>query len=93
MTAVSTEPPGSHPPASASVPAGSGGRSVVFRGRDFPIVLPKLRDPRLKLSAIILILSLLGQTVLNFKVSAAQMMLSILLCAVIEASRVNVIIR
>ncbi len=55
-----------------------------FRGRCVPVVLPKLRDPRLKLSAIVLTLSVLGQTILNFKVSVAQILLSILLCAVIE---------
>ncbi|MDQ6839426.1 MAG: hypothetical protein M3137_14155, partial [Actinomycetota bacterium] len=50
------------------------------------MILPKLTDPRFKLSAIVLTLSLLGQTVLNFKVSVAQILLSILLCAVIEVS-------
>ncbi len=49
-------------------------------------MLPKLRDPRLKLSAIVLTLTVLGQTILNFKVSVAQVMVSILLCAVIEVS-------
>ncbi len=49
-------------------------------------MLPKLRDPRLKLSGIILTLTLLGQTILNFKVSVAQVLVSILLCAVIEVS-------
>jgi len=64
----------------------TGGRSVTVGGREIPIVLPKLGDPRLKLSAIILTLTLLGQTILNFKVSIAQILLSILLCAAIEAS-------
>jgi hypothetical protein len=58
----------------------------VLRGREIAVVLPKLGDPRLKLSAIVLTLTFLGQTILNFKVSVAQILLSILLCAVIEVS-------
>lgn len=86
MTTVSTQPPAAGPPTSPPDPPGSGGRSIVLGGREFPVVLPKLRDPRLKLSAIVLSLTLLGQTILNFKVSFAQILLSILLCAVIEVT-------
>ncbi len=86
MTTLSTPPPlpAAGPPAPA-VPA-PGGRCVVIRGREIPVVLPKLRDPRLKLSAIVLTLTLIGQTLLNFKVSVAQILLSIFLCAVIEVT-------
>jgi hypothetical protein len=86
MTTVSTPPPAAGAPGSASAHPGSSGRCVAFRGRDIPVVLPKLRDPRLKLSGIILTLTLLGQSILNFKVSMAQILLSILLCALIETS-------
>lgn len=59
-------------------------------------MLPKLSDPRLKLSGIVLTLALLGQTILSFKVSVAQILVSILLCAVIEMTvalwRENVIL-
>lgn len=33
---------------------------VVVRGRSIPVVLPKLSDPRLKLSATIITLTILG---------------------------------
>ncbi len=84
MTTVS--PPS---PASGSSPVqpttlASGGRSVMVGGRALPVILPRLRDPRLKLSGIVLTLTLLGQTILNFKVSVAQILVSILLCALIE---------
>ncbi len=86
MTTLSTPPPLPAPgPPAPAVPA-PGGRCVVIRGREIPVVLPKLRDPRLKLSAIVLTLTLIGQTLLNFKVSVAQILLSILLCAVIEVT-------
>ncbi len=83
MTTVSTGPPQPDTPAPAADPVGP---SLALAGRRFPVVLPTLHDPRLKLSAIVLTLSLLGQTLLNFKVSIAQILVSILLCAVIEVS-------
>ncbi len=85
MTTVSTGPPQPDTPARAG-PANPVGPSLTLGGRRFPVVLPALGDPRLKLSAIVLTLSLFGQTLLNFKVSIAQILMSILLCAVIEAS-------
>lgn len=48
------------------------------------IVLPSLHDPRLRLSAVIITLQILGQAVLNFKVSVAQILVSIGVAAVIE---------
>jgi len=57
---------------------------VRFGGRAIPIVLPKLSDPRLKLSATIVTLTVLGQTILNFQVSLPQIMVCVLLCAVID---------
>jgi len=49
-----------------------------------PVVLPKWNDPRLKLTVVIVSLQVLGQTVLGFKVSIAQILLTILACAVVE---------
>ncbi|MDQ6928184.1 MAG: hypothetical protein M3159_05920, partial [Actinomycetota bacterium] len=49
-----------------------------------PIVLPKRTDPRLKLSATIVTLTILGLTVLNFQVSVPQILVCILLCAAVE---------
>lgn len=54
-------------------------------GRHIPVVLPNRRDPRLKLSAVIMTLHVLGQTLLDFKVSIAQIAVSILVCGLIEA--------
>jgi len=85
VTTVSTGPPQPDTPAPVA-PADPVGPSLALAGRRFPVVLPTLHDPRLKLSAIVLTLSLLGQTLLNFKVSIAQILVSILLCAVIEVS-------
>ena len=49
------------------------------------MVLPSRGDPRLRVSAVILTVQVLGQTVLGFKVSIAQILVSILLCAAIDA--------
>jgi len=57
---------------------------VVLRGQSIPVVLPKLGDPRLKLSATIFTLTFLGLFVLNFQVSIPQILLSVLMCAFIE---------
>jgi Na+-translocating ferredoxin:NAD+ oxidoreductase RnfD subunit len=54
--------------------------------RSIPVVLPARGDPRLKLAAIIITLQVLGQTVLGFRVSIAQILVSILLCAAIEVA-------
>ena len=48
------------------------------------IVLPDRKDPRLRLAAVIITLQVLGQTVLGFRVSIAQILLSILACSVVE---------
>jgi Na+-translocating ferredoxin:NAD+ oxidoreductase RnfD subunit len=61
------------------------GPKLVVRGRTIPVVLPNRRDPRLKLSAVILTLHVLGQTVLGFKVSIAQIAVTIAAGALIEA--------
>ena len=62
-----------------------GPRSVSVRGEDIPVVLPNPRDPRLKLSAVILTLHVLGQTLLDFKVSIAQIVVTIVACGLVEA--------
>lgn len=59
---------------------------IMIRGRSIPVVLPKLSDVRLKLSATIFTLTLLGLTILNFQVSIPQILTCILLSAVIEAT-------
>ncbi|MCP9490522.1 MAG: hypothetical protein MSC31_11690 [Solirubrobacteraceae bacterium MAG38_C4-C5] len=54
--------------------------------RSIPVVLPSRRDPRLKLSVVIIALQVLGQTVLDFKVSIAQILITIGVCALIDTS-------
>jgi hypothetical protein len=60
--------------------------SVGIAGRRYPLVLPTLRDPRLHLAAVIVSLQVLGQTVLGFELSIAQILVSILTCAVLEVA-------
>src|SRR5436190_4384786 len=61
-----------------------GGRSLTFRGRAYPILLPKLRDPRLHLAAVIFSLQILGQVAFDFRVSIAQILISLATCAFLE---------
>jgi Na+-translocating ferredoxin:NAD+ oxidoreductase RnfD subunit len=48
------------------------------------VVLPSVRDPRLHLASVIITLQVLGQTVLDFEVSIAQILISIGTCVVLE---------
>nr|MDQ6919737.1 hypothetical protein [Candidatus Dormibacteraeota bacterium] len=41
-------------------------RIVHLAGRDYTVVLPSLRDPRMHVAAVLLTLQVLGQTVLGF---------------------------
>ncbi|MDQ4070129.1 MAG: RnfABCDGE type electron transport complex subunit D [Actinomycetota bacterium] len=59
-------------------------RHVNVRGREVPVVLPNRRDPRLKLSAVVMTLHVLGQTLLDFKVSIAQILITMAVCGLIE---------
>jgi Na+-translocating ferredoxin:NAD+ oxidoreductase RnfD subunit len=60
--------------------------AVVIRGTPYPVVLPKLRDPRLHLAATITSLQVIGQVGFHFRVSIAQILISLLTCAVIEVA-------
>jgi len=60
------------------------GRSLTIRGRAYPVYLPSLRDPRLHVAAVLLTLQVLGQTVLNFRLSISQILISLLVGAAIE---------
>jgi Na+-translocating ferredoxin:NAD+ oxidoreductase RnfD subunit len=68
------------------VPAPAGGRAVEVGGRRVRVVGPSRRDPRLWLSAVIMTVHVLGQTVLGFKVSIAQILVTIAVGAVVEAA-------
>ncbi len=75
--------PATLPPLRAPIPQAP---KLVVGGRSIPVVLPNRRDPRLKLSAVVMTLHVLGQTVLDFKVSIAQIAVSIVFCALVEAA-------
>ena len=60
------------------------GRSVQIRGRAYPVLLPSLRDPRLHVAAVLLTLQVLGQTVLDFRLSIAQILICLGAGALIE---------
>ncbi len=58
--------------------------AVAIRGTTYPVVLPKLKDPRLHLAATITSLQVLGQVAFHFRLSIAQILVSLGTCAVIE---------
>lgn len=66
-------------PASVRLPAGRTWRGI-------PVVLPNRRDPRLHVSAVILSLQVLGQVALDFRVSIAQILVTIGVCAAVEVA-------
>jgi hypothetical protein len=59
-------------------------RSVWIRGREYPVFGPSIRDPRLHVAAVLLTLQVLGQTVLDFRLSIAQIVICLLVGALIE---------
>ena len=65
-------------------PRGGKRRTVRIRGREYPVLGPSLRDPRLHVAAVLLTLQVLGQTVLNFRLSVAQILACLAVGAVIE---------
>ncbi len=81
-----TSPPVPRPAPSDSRPAPPGGPQLVLGKHRVPVVLPSRRDPRLKLSAVIIMLQVLGQTVLDFKVSIAQILVTIGVCALVDTA-------
>ncbi len=69
---------------SASTLADPVGPSLRIRGTVYPVLLPTVRDPRLHLAAVIISLQVLGQGAFGFQLSIAQILVSLLTCAVIE---------
>jgi hypothetical protein len=59
-------------------------RTVRIRGREYRVILPSLRDPRLHVAAVLLTLQALGQTVLDFRLSVAQILVCLAAGALIE---------
>ena len=58
--------------------------TVRIRGRQYPILLPSPRDPRLHLATVIISLQILGQVAFEFRLSIAQILVSLLTAAVLE---------
>ena len=50
----------------------------------YPVVLPSIRDARLHLAAVIISLQVLGQVAFDFRLSIAQILISIGTCALLE---------
>ena len=59
-------------------------RKVTIRGREYRVLPPSIRDPRLHVAAVLLTLQVLGQTVLNFRLSVAQILVCLATGALIE---------
>ena len=70
------------PPEPARAPRGK--PSLRLFGRVYPVLLPSLRDPRLHVAAVLLTLQALGQTVLDFRLSIAQILVCLAVGALIE---------
>jgi ASPIC and UnbV/FG-GAP-like repeat/NQR2, RnfD, RnfE family len=67
-----------------SAPAAAGTPTLRIRGTSYPVLLPKFSDPRLHLAAVIVSLQVLGQVAFDFRLSIAQILVSLLTCAVLE---------
>lgn len=59
-------------------------RARPLRLGEIPVILPGRGDPRLRVAAVIVSLQVLGQVALGFKVSIAQILVTIGACAVLE---------
>src|SRR5438093_2023468 len=59
-------------------------RTLTIRGREYPVLLPSIRDPRLHVAVVLLTLQALGQTVLDFRLSVAQILICLAAGALIE---------
>jgi ASPIC and UnbV/FG-GAP-like repeat len=69
---------------SAQAAPAAGRPTLVIRGTPYPVLLPKLSDPRLHLAAVITSLQVLGQVEFHFRISIAQILISLFTCAVLE---------
>jgi hypothetical protein len=67
-----------------SAPAAAGTPTLRIRGTSYPVLLPKLSDPRLHLASVIVSLQLLGQVAFDFRLSIAQILVCLVTCAVLE---------
>ena len=59
-------------------------RPVRLFGREYAVILPSIRDPRMHVAAVLITLQVLGQTVLGFRLSVAQILICLATGALIE---------
>jgi hypothetical protein len=59
-------------------------RAVRLFGQEYAVLLPSIRDPRLHVAAVLGTLQVLGQTVLGFRLSVAQILICLATGALIE---------
>jgi Na+-translocating ferredoxin:NAD+ oxidoreductase RnfD subunit len=59
---------------------------LAIRGVRYPVVLPSIRDPRLHLAVVIVSLQVLGQVAFDFRLSIAQILISVGTCAILEVA-------
>src|SRR5438093_6754416 len=71
---------------SAPALVAAGGPALRVRGTAYPVLLPTVRDPRLHLAAVIVSLQVLGQAAFDFRLSIAQILMSLATCAVLEVA-------
>src|SRR5262245_52343648 len=69
---------------SAPALAAPAARALTIRGRPYPVLLPKVSDPRLHLAAVIISLQVLGQVAFDFRLSIAQILVALGTCALLE---------
>jgi Na+-translocating ferredoxin:NAD+ oxidoreductase RnfD subunit len=69
---------------SAPAAAGADRPTLRIRGTAYPVLLPSIRDPRLHLASIIITLQVLGQVAFDFRLSIAQILVSLAVAAVLE---------
>ena len=62
-------------------------RTVRIGNRVVPVVLPRIRDPRIHLAITILSILTIGMVWLDFRLSIPQLAVAVLTCAVIEVAR------
>ena len=76
-----------------TVDAGAGsieaphGRSIRFRGRHVPVILPKLADPRIHLAAITFSIIAIGMVWLDFRLSVPQVAVALLAVGALDVVR------
>ncbi|MCB1027433.1 MAG: hypothetical protein KDB24_06690, partial [Microthrixaceae bacterium] len=71
-------------PSSEAEPPEPPDRSVRLLGRTYPVQLPRAGDPRLMVAGIITSVQVLGQTVLDFDLSIAQILISLVVAGLVD---------